>query len=186
MTAVVAEGRLAELRAAFPEALIWHGPYTGSLWAYVRERTGAARLVEAATPEEMAHLLYTARLWGTLRQSVAAGPEVPKSRQDGAWSSMPDACRVQGDGVQRPSALAGRRPPTRNQRGPSMQGGPAASGPSGRRPPEPGASSRWRTTASHSVARPVAAAPGGRRAVRRRRGAWLRRLLGGPDAAQAR
>lgn len=49
----------AELARRFPGTCVWLGEYTGRWWAFTRDRTGG-RLIEAADPVALAHLLAEA------------------------------------------------------------------------------------------------------------------------------
>lgn len=51
---------LAALRLRFPGVEIWHGAFTGSLWALVYDGSGGAHLIEADTPAELGRRLCEA------------------------------------------------------------------------------------------------------------------------------
>ncbi|XVQ11310.1 hypothetical protein ACQP1W_01680 [Spirillospora sp. CA-255316] len=64
MTVVVAfeVGRIAGLlERRFPGACVWWGERTGSWWAVTRDRHGRDRLLEAASPAEIARRLEIVR-----------------------------------------------------------------------------------------------------------------------------
>ncbi|MFI0479532.1 hypothetical protein [Actinomadura sp. 9N215] len=72
---------LDDLRRAFPGICIWHGEWSGSLWAL-----RPARLVEARTAADLARQLHNAT--PQTRQATAAHRPAPSTRRpDGTWTS---------------------------------------------------------------------------------------------------
>ncbi|TDD87958.1 hypothetical protein E1293_06995 [Actinomadura darangshiensis] len=82
---------LDDLRSAFPGTCIWHGEFSGSLWALLPNR-----LVEAKTATDLARQLRAA----LLRPHPHARPEPHVRRQrasarraDGTWTAAKAATR---------------------------------------------------------------------------------------------
>ncbi|TYK50571.1 hypothetical protein [Actinomadura decatromicini] len=92
---------VAELAAAFPDAMLWFGEFTGSLWALTRDRAGRARLIEGRTPAQLSERLrkITAPKT-TVPGPVPAAPRAPS----GVWAST-------SAGRRGASAGAADRPP---------------------------------------------------------------------------
>ncbi|WP_147339322.1 hypothetical protein [Actinomadura spongiicola] len=44
---------VAEFARVFPDALVWFGEFTGSLWALVRDQSGRCLLLEGKTPAQL-------------------------------------------------------------------------------------------------------------------------------------
>lgn len=75
---------LDDLRRAFPDLCIWHGEWSGSLWALLPDR-----LVEARTAADLARRLRSIR---SHTGPEFAGPRRPASstrRPDGTWTVPP-------------------------------------------------------------------------------------------------
>jgi hypothetical protein len=47
------EVTLAQLSRRFPGACIWFGNFTGHYWAFIRDRFGRDRLIEATSPADL-------------------------------------------------------------------------------------------------------------------------------------
>jgi hypothetical protein len=68
------------LRRSFPGLCIWHGEFSGSLWALLPDR-----LVEAKTAADLARQLYG--ILGLPRPRAARPPSAPSIRRpDGTWN----------------------------------------------------------------------------------------------------
>lgn len=68
------------LRRSFPGLCIWHGEFSGSLWALLPDR-----LVEAKTAAGLARQLHD--ILGRPRPQAARPPSTPSTRRpDGTWN----------------------------------------------------------------------------------------------------
>ncbi|GGU91169.1 hypothetical protein GCM10010182_02510 [Actinomadura cremea] len=76
MTAPWTPDRIAaEVARRYPGTTAWLGRYTGNWWALARDRAGRHRLIEAATPAELARSLDEL---GVRRASPAPAPRPPR------------------------------------------------------------------------------------------------------------
>lgn len=100
---------LAALRARFPRAMIWHGEFTGSLWAAWRDRSGAVRMVEARDPDELRRHLENAGIPHVLPPQAPATPGAA-GMTAGLWSppTPPRPCTTPPSRAPSPTVSQGR------------------------------------------------------------------------------
>ncbi|GAA1881134.1 hypothetical protein GCM10009736_56430 [Actinomadura bangladeshensis] len=75
---------LDDLRRAFPDICIWHGEWSGSLWALLPDR-----LVEARTAADLARRLRRIRPHTRAGFAAPCRPTSSTRRPDGTWSISP-------------------------------------------------------------------------------------------------
>ena len=79
---------VTELGSLFPDATIWFGDFTGSYWALIRGADGTARLIEGATPADLARRLDPTK---QLPQGSHQAPPPPPAAVQ--WNTTaPTAC----------------------------------------------------------------------------------------------
>jgi hypothetical protein len=78
---------LGDLRRAFPDLCIWHGEWSGSLWALLPDR-----LVEARTAADLARRLRSIRP-DARPEFAARRPASSTRRPDGTWTIPPTPAR---------------------------------------------------------------------------------------------
>jgi hypothetical protein len=92
---------LVELRRSFPGLCIWHGEFSGSMWALLPDR-----LVEAKTAADLARQLYG--VLGRPQPRPVRRPSTPSTRRpDGTWN-VPARAPVRRTTSPRRSPLLGR------------------------------------------------------------------------------
>lgn len=93
---------LDELRRAFPRLCLWHGEFSGSLWALLPDR-----LVEAKTAADLARQLYG--LLGRPHPQAVRRPSTPSTRRpDGTWNVPAHTPVRRTTPTRRPLPLLGR------------------------------------------------------------------------------
>ncbi|RAY16820.1 hypothetical protein DPM19_01240 [Actinomadura craniellae] len=77
-----AASAVRELRARFPAAVVWFGPFTGRWWAMVGTDHGP-RLVEAITPAELGRAIASPAAWPWPRPTPRGDAEPERHSRGG-------------------------------------------------------------------------------------------------------